>query len=803
MSFFGWGISSEDNTNDNANYNTYAPFIPLKKTERIRYTEALSQYIAQSYAEPPEAYRDDLRVLDEMREAATMTSDIGSTILQRNIKYYHQLTFMLTKFPADVDIEFTWYDAFDNKKFIKASDLHFERAAVLFNIGAIYSRIALREKRSDPESLVRATNNLQNSAGVFKYLNDKHTEEFRASPTPDLTSSYLTCLENIMVAHAQECAWRSAAIKGLKDSNVAKLARQVVVLLDNALDFLTNIDCPCSLPNHWISYVKAKKYFFEAEARYRKSLESLSNSQYGQEVANIQLAKQAIQEAFNVIEQDQAKSIKINPNLATDIKTSYNVIIETAQRAIADNDLIYLDPVPATSSLPAIVPAKMARPVLPDIIASLESYTGEGELSAPLFKALLPFVIHEAASVYEDRKEQLVVRDIITSLDELTANCENFLDSLNLPYSLEAIQRPAGTPPALLSGSEQIRSEGGISGLKRLVKTVDENKQSSLLLLQEAEAALDKELAEDDKLRRDYPNSEFVANRSPSRDLNVTFRSQIQHLRELISKAKESDKNLEQQLQAWEGLISVLSLPRDQLEEKIPSTTGSSINDPHHLLIIKRLHEYMDEVREMQRQRKANIKELRQFAASDDIGPSLNAEMAKISSQSSSSIVKFELYHFEDLFNNRLEEYQKWKQYLEDEKDAQKELLDCIMEANQAFISARKNNPQLEAREKALKNLEMAVQKYNHISTNLHEGVKFYDSLKGQLEKLKNNCIDFSLARNMEVVDLVESHNRASSTDVTKTPPGQNNDGKHQPSAPIARVWDPSMPLNYTPRRKP
>ena len=200
----------------------------------------------------------------------------------------------------------------------------------------------------------------------------------------------------------------------------------------------------------------------------------------------------------------------------------------------------------------------------------------------------------------------------------------------------------------------------------------------------------------------------------------------------------------------------------------------------------------------MKRQRKANIKELQQFAASDDIGPALNAEMARISVAASSPIVKFELYHFENLFNTHLEEYQKWSQYVEDERDAQKELLDCIQEANQAFISARQNHPQLEAREKALSNLEMAVQRYNNISVNLHEGVKFYDSLKDQLEKLKNNCVDFSLARHMEVTDLVDnSRHDTSAVDLSMTPSDHVSASKQAP-----KTWDPSIPLQYKPRRK-
>ncbi|KAJ1679514.1 pH-response regulator protein palA/rim20, partial [Spiromyces aspiralis] len=113
MSFFSWGFgggySASSGVDDaNGGAGGCLPYIPFKRTERVGYTKPLTEYIVQSYAEPPEAYRDDLRVLDELRESATMSttatsSDVNPSTLQRNIRYYGQLTFMLAKFPANIE----------------------------------------------------------------------------------------------------------------------------------------------------------------------------------------------------------------------------------------------------------------------------------------------------------------------------------------------------------------------------------------------------------------------------------------------------------------------------------------------------------------------------------------------------------------------------------------------------------------------------------------------------------------------------------------------------------------------------
>ncbi|KAI8991548.1 BRO1-like domain-containing protein [Mycotypha africana] len=74
-----------------------------KKTERIAWTPYLRDYISNGYAEHPDLYTDDFRILDELRnDCLFMRSDERD--LNRLIKYYAQLTFISSKFPIDVCI---------------------------------------------------------------------------------------------------------------------------------------------------------------------------------------------------------------------------------------------------------------------------------------------------------------------------------------------------------------------------------------------------------------------------------------------------------------------------------------------------------------------------------------------------------------------------------------------------------------------------------------------------------------------------------------------------------------------------
>ena len=69
-------------------------------------------------------------------------------------------------------ISFTWSDAFRASKKHEASSIHFEKAAVLFNVGAALtqSALAVPERSSTDAGLKEAARRFQEAAGVFAAL---------------------------------------------------------------------------------------------------------------------------------------------------------------------------------------------------------------------------------------------------------------------------------------------------------------------------------------------------------------------------------------------------------------------------------------------------------------------------------------------------------------------------------------------------------------------------------------------------------------------------------------------------------
>ncbi|KAJ2481992.1 pH-response regulator protein palA/rim20 [Coemansia sp. RSA 2131] len=777
-----------------ANDNSTMFAVKFKATEKTIFNKALAEYIASSYAEPPEVYRDDLRVLDELREAATAALDGNPNVLKRNIRYYGQLAFILSKFPADVGISFTWYNSFTLDTEVSCQDLYFERASVLFNIGAAYSQLGCREGHSDMDSLNRAFNYFQQAAGTFGYLQRKIVGECRTQLTTDMSAYMLTTLENLMLCQAQECVWHRSVLSRMKDANIARIATHVAELYEQAMQSASQGSLASTIPNGWIDHLKVKGLYFRAEAQQRKSMGCLANSQYGEEVARLQAAQEYCSQISELVSYDQRWSKLLRAAVLEMIKSQAELVSSNRTRAEHDNDVIYLDPVPAISSLADISPYKLAQSKTPEIIENPGKFLGSEELGPPLFKGLVPFVIHQAASLYEDRKDQLVNKDLITALDELTADCESVLNSLNMPHALEAIKKPIGLPPNILVGADEIRSDGGYIGIKRLLDSAIVSNTRANELLGAAEKALNDEAQEDQRVQQRVPKGGRQTKRVESAELTNKFRAEIAKYRDVINRARESDATIKAQVDMWSQFFSLLGSPRDEIERQVPSTTANPITDPHHSQIVGRLQQYMDEITLMKRERAKSMEKLKRIANEDDITPALNEEMQRLAALSATPILQFELHQFEDLFAQKLDKYMTWRTYIDEEREAQVELLDSIREANQAFLVARSNHPLLQQREKALSNLETAVKRYREASFNLHDGARFYVSLDSELQKLKDGCLDFAMARHLDALEQLGLSHGETPTDLAQAPEQGSNAAAQQPNL----VWDPTMPLKYT-----
>ena len=84
----------------------------------------------------------------------------------------------------------------------------FEKASVLFNVGALYTQIGTRQDRLSAKGLDAAVDNFLRSAGTFQYI----LENFTNAPSMDLNPATLEFLVHLMCAQARECLFEKGEL---------------------------------------------------------------------------------------------------------------------------------------------------------------------------------------------------------------------------------------------------------------------------------------------------------------------------------------------------------------------------------------------------------------------------------------------------------------------------------------------------------------------------------------------------------------------------------------------------------------
>ncbi|XP_044476924.1 vacuolar-sorting protein BRO1-like isoform X2 [Mangifera indica] len=139
-------------------------------------------------------------------------------------------------------ITFLWYNAFKAKQKASQQNIHLEKLAVLFNLGAVYGQMGLSVNCATMEGLREASHTFIAAAGAFPYLRDNASTKasMRSPTTVDVSLKCTGMLERLMLAQAQECLFENTIAKGSMPGVCTKISRQSVVAWDMLLKVYSN-----------------------------------------------------------------------------------------------------------------------------------------------------------------------------------------------------------------------------------------------------------------------------------------------------------------------------------------------------------------------------------------------------------------------------------------------------------------------------------------------------------------------------------------------------------------------------------
>lgn len=503
------------------------------------------------------------------------------------------------------------------------NNLRFELANILYNLASLYTQLAVSLNRSTSDGLKSACNYFCQAAGVISHLKDTVIPDLRTTPPEDMDTMTLESIQQLLLAQAQECFWSKAVKDGLKDGLIAKLAAKVSDFYDQAAEYGTKSDI---ISTEWIHHMTAKHHHFAAAAQYRASRDCLDKQKYGEEVARLRDSLVCVNEALK-------ESRWINKIVLGDLNGLKARVTEDLKRAEKDNDVIYLMPVPPKSELRTLDRAGMATPRIPPEVSDPYSTLGDkGAFGQPLFARLVPYAVHVAVSIYDERKERLVNTTIIDELEALTTKLREYvgpnpmkrlklttgslLQSLNLPASLQALEKPLGLPPSLTTHAEDIRQQDGLHKLQRSIHEIRKLKANDEAMYKEGVGLLETEAAEDEKARSKHGTVRWT--RPPSSQAAEKLYRQVSEIEGYLQSAASSDELVNTKFKECESAIKILSGTKMELEAAVPSSRRATLT-PAVERAADSLRSALSDFNQLERRRKKIIQELREKVKDDDI----------------------------------------------------------------------------------------------------------------------------------------------------------------------------------------
>lgn len=644
-------------------------------------------------------------------------------------KYYSVLGGMEARFPVSrapdhVHVTFAWSDAFRPNKRTEQANIHFEKAAILFNIGAAISQQALGCDRRTSTGLRDSAKLFQEAAGAFGVLRDSVSLKIDAPRPVDLLPECASMLERLMLAQAQECVLDKAAADGKAAATLARLAKQVAVFYDETSRLLSAKPLGDHFDKSWQAHAAVKSLLYHLEADLYNAADLRTKDDL-RGVANEIAQLKAAQIPLNAAKKEAKAASK---DLQENVAEKERAIAERLAKAERENATVYLQRVPAAADLPGVVPAVLVKPVQPsDLTPAVDN----------MFRGVVPETTTKALSKYTDLVDSLI-RNQTDALDAASDDARVHLRQWELPESLFALEAGsvACLPEGLRADMEKVASAGGLPHLHDLIAQLRNLRSVASTELDAVESELFAEAHEDDDVRAHYGDR---WNRPPSAQINTQLWDKIKGYRSNLEAAGASDSKLERRLASDAAAFGALDL--DVVAMRMPRLEAPmlSVDNMEPAAAVSALRAGLESLATLSSQRAALEQALRERKARDDVLPKLLARSGDLDA----------------LFAKELEKYSDLVNGVDDNVEKQRQVLQGMATANETF---RRNYNFDEWRrdcEKAAMGVRATAKAYLEMVGNIGEGVRFYSTLQDAVKALRQQVGDYCLTRRLQREEML------------------------------------------------
>eukprot|EP00039_Didymoeca_costata_P023647 m.7799 g.7799 ORF g.7799 m.7799 type:complete len:906 (+) comp3776_c0_seq1:146-2863(+) len=726
-----------------------------KTAQPTDFKEPFASYIANELGQDPGDFSGGVTTMTDLRKTVCVKrAESYEGSITALSKYYGLLLSASKRFPmaegGRANLNFTWNEIYEQQglfgKGKKSScAVDFEKACVLFNLGAVHSQIGRGANLKTDEGQKSAIDNFQKAAAYFRRLKEFMEGSFGGrSPSADLEPGLLDAMSKTMLAQAQEALVSKGVAARMKNTLVAKLSMSAHSMFAEALSAAESR----KELRQWIPLLKCKETYFLSVAQYRMSAAAGDTDNYGEQLSRLREA---------VTLGQKAAQLAAGTSMAPIAKIHNDKIRGGLETAEKDNKLIYNAMVPALSSLPAIVGQAVASSERP-----LPDFETDAIRGPDPFEKLLPFEVATGVSDYKIKQDTRTA-DIIDKLRQATRDTVSALGDMNLPAAIQVTEDPGTLPEALLNQGREIVDRGGPEELERLINSLESPRSKIREILEEAERLLSEEEAQDNEMRSKH-GSRWT--RTPSKDLTAQTRDEGQKMRSWLEKAADGDAKVKAKFEENKSGIVVLCKPAHELNEIIPKVSGTPMRTPsgRDSTGIEELKKLLTQLDQLRLERDSLEAEVQSTKDQDNIQDLLLQHTDGSVDQAS-------------LFAQQLSRYDDVEKRATDIVTKSMEVLTATQQANTVFVSGR-DGAGGNQREGMIADLGLRYEAAVDLFNNLDEGTKFYGKLTTMCMKYKNKVTDFHEARRIEKQETLADLNKA----IASTPSEQY--ATHNPAPP-------------------
>ena len=453
--------------------------IPLKRATKVDIIGPITKYLKKTQGKDID--RSVLLSLEKVQKQRDLVMTIQDYSSPNNIPdlkcYFSYLEQIEEIFPLTnnkvIDITFTWTDSFTSRK-CSVPSIIYEKAAVLFNIAALYTKIAYNAsnvENTTEECVVQAIDALRNAALYFSQLaNEYSTRLLPMKVTGDLSSQALKTLKDVCIAQGQQMYYVKATVRNLSSAALLSLLK---VASDDFNEVAEEAKkCDRYFPKPLIKHFELQSMLAAIMTfHYRGEVILKDESTIEQNAGELYCLAGAIEAGQNAVN-ELVRTFHLERSDENFIRFVYD-LVKNDQREYYGQYRLYGGIVPNT-------------PQLPNGVNKMELATDMQLTQIPLSfpkLAASPALTHALAIFAQERmKKQEEINkmavDATHELQKLMCNCL-------LPDILTADDFSVGLPRSMESRLNAIRGDGSADGIMRSCSEIEAKYQNMNQLYQQ------------------------------------------------------------------------------------------------------------------------------------------------------------------------------------------------------------------------------------------------------------------------------------------------------------------------------